>query len=311
MTSVSIVVPIYKVEEYLSNCLESIMGQKFRDIEIILVDDGSTDASGIMCDEFAASQDTYGIPVYVIHQMNGGLSAARNSGIDWALACSDSEWICFVDSDDTISDLYVERLLDSAESNDADLVVCDFLNVDSDGNDINKPDSFPPLGLISEKVTLFETMHREWRVHPAWNKLYKKRLFQSLRFDVGKIHEDEYIIHKVFYLSGRVFFFPEKLYFYLIRSSGIIHTQNRQTKVDAYQAVIDRYWFCKERYLPIDLKVLGIEYMEHIRAFDDKNITRKYKEIYFDYKPNRTVKKYLSFLFYPIYNWYRKRRLNR
>ena len=306
MAKVSVIIPVYKVEEYLSKCMDSVLRQKFSDIEVVLVDDGSPDVCGKMCDDFAAQ--IRDIPVYVIHQMNGGLSAARNSGIDWVMACSDSEWICFVDSDDTISEAFVEKLLDAGESNNADLAVCDFMEVDTDGNDIHKPNDFPS-GLMTDKNAIFEIMYPNWRVHPAWNKLYKKRLFQDLRFDNGKLHEDEFIIHKVLFLSDKVVFMPDLLYYYLIRQSGIMGTENKRTRADGVQASIDRYWFCKENHLPQDMWVLGIDYMTIVRELGDKSITRQYKEIYFDYEPNRTLKKRLSFLFFPIYNKYRKRRL--
>lgn len=306
MAKVSVIIPVYKVEEYLSKCVESVLRQRFRNVEIILVDDGSPENSGKMCDEFAAEIND--VPVYVIHQMNGGLSAARNSGIDWALSCSGSEWLCFVDSDDTISELFIEKLYDAVVANDADLAVCDFMEVDPDGNDIHKPDDFPS-GLMSDNNALFDTIYQTWRVHPAWNKLYKKCLFQDLRFDNGKLHEDEFIIHKVFFLSDKVVFLPDLLYYYLIRQSGIMGTENTRTKADGIQASVSRYWFCKKNGLPPELWVLGIEYMTLVRELDDKEITAKYKEIYFDYEPNRTIKKHLSFLFFPIYNQYRKRRL--
>ena len=306
MAKVSVVIPVYKVEAYLSKCMNSILRQRFRDIEIILVDDGSPEKSGKMCDDFAAQIKD--MPVYVIHQINGGLSAARNSGIDWAMACSDSEWLCFVDSDDAISELFIEKLHEAAIANDADLAVCDFMEVDTDGNDIHKPDDFPS-GLMSDNNSLFDTMYQIWRVHPAWNKLYKKSLFQNLRFDNGKLHEDEFIIHKVLFLSNKVVFMPDLLYYYLIRQSGIMGTENKRTRADGVQASIDRYWFCKKNDLPLELWVLGIEYMTIVREFNDREITAKYKEMYFDYEPNRTIKKRLSFLFFPIYNRYRKRRL--
>ena len=308
MALVTVVVPIYRVEEYLNKCISSILRQKFRDLEIILVDDGSPDKSGKMCDECALTNEIKDIPIYVIHQKNGGLSAARNSGIDWAMTCSDSEWLCFVDSDDTISELFIDKLLDATVANDADLAVCDFMEVDTDGNDIHQPDDFPS-GLMMDNNVILYTMYQTWRVHPAWNKLYRKRLFQDLRFNVGRLHEDEFIIHKVFYLSNRIVFMPELLYYYLIRSSGIMGTENRRTKADAYLADIERYWFCKKNGLPLDMWVLGIDYMALVREFGDNEITKKYKEIYFDYEPNRTLKNRLSFQFFSIYNWLRKRRL--
>lgn len=308
MANVTVIVPVYKVEEYLEKCYNSILNQRYKDIEIVLVDDGSPDNCGAICDKFAYAAESDGIPVYVIHQTNRGLSGARNSGIDWTMACSDSEWICFVDSDDTVADTFVEKLYNAAIENNADLAVCDFMEVDNDGKDIHQPSPFPS-GKITDKKKLFETMYPNWRIHPAWNKLYKKRLFKNLRFDEGKLHEDEFIIHKVLFLSDRVIFIADLLYYYLIRSSGIMGTENERTRADGVQANIDRYWFCKDNNLPQDMWVLGIEYMTLVRELDDNEITAKYKEIYFDYESNQTFRKRLSFLFFPIYNRYRKRRL--
>lgn len=308
MPKVTVIVPVYKVEEYLEKCYKSLMNQKFRDIEIVLVDDGSPDNSGKMCDELALAAGEHNIPVYVIHQSNRGLSGARNSGIDLAMLCSDSDWLCFVDSDDTVADIFIEKLHDSAMANDADLAVCDFMEVDTEGKDIHKPHDFPS-EVFTDKNSLFETMFPNWRIHPAWNKLYRKDLFENLRFDEGKLHEDEFIIHKVLFYSKKVVFIPDMLYIYLIRSSGIMGQENRHSKKDAYQADINRYWFCKEHSLPFDMWVLGIDYMTLVMEFGDKEITKKYKEIYFDYEPNRTIKKRLSFQFFPVYNRHRKRRL--
>ena len=309
MALVSVIVPVYKVEEYLEKCLGSILSQAFRDFEIILVDDGSPDYSGKMCDELIFRSEEQGIPIYVIHQLNRGLSGARNSGIDWAMLCSESEWICFVDSDDTISDRFIEKLFEAAVENKADLAVSNILVVDTEGKIYNDPNVFPS-EILTDAESIFKTLHKEWRVHPAWNKLYNKRLFQELRFDVGKLHEDEFIIHKVLHLSNKVVFVPEMLYQYLLRPSGITGSENRQTEANRYQADIERYWFYKKNGLRPDLWVLGIDYMSIIRRFDDKEITAKYKEIYFDYRPNRTIKKRLAFWLFPIYDRYRKRRLS-
>lgn len=309
MPKVTVIVPVFKVEEYLEKCFVSLMNQKFRDFEIVLVDDGSPDFSGKMCDELISRSEEQGIPTYVIHQLNRGLSGARNSGIDWAMLCSGSEWLCFVDSDDTVSDMFIEKLYNAAAENKADLAVCDFMEVDTEENDIHKPHDFPS-GVLEEKNKIFETMYPNWRIHTAWNKLYRKRIFDDLRFDDGKLHEDEFIIHKVLFLSNKVVFVPDMLYYYLIRSSGIMGTENRRTKAHGYHADIKRYWFCKKNGLRPDMWVLGIDYMSLVRKFGDKEITKEYKEIFFDYKPNRTIKKRISFMFFPIYNWYRKRRLS-
>ena len=310
MPKVTVIVPVYKVEKYLEKCFGSLQNQKFRDFEIVLVDDGSPDSSGIMCDKLVSHSEAQGIPLYVIHQTNRGLSGARNSGIDWAMLCSGSEWICFVDSDDTIFDMFIERLYDAAVTNEADLAVCDFMEVNTDENDIHKPHDFPS-EVFTEKNALFKTMHSNWRTHPAWNKLYRKRIFEDLRFDEGKLHEDEFIIHKVLYLSDKVIFVPEMHYCYLIRSSGIMGTENRRVRADFYMAEISRYWFCKEHGLPLDPWVLGVGNMTIIRDFNYDVVTKKHKEMYFDYAPNQLFRKKMAYLLFPIYKQYRKWRLRK
>lgn len=308
MANVTVIVPVYKVEEYLEKCYNSILNQRYKDIEIVLVDDGSPDNCGAMCDEFACAAEANGIPVYVIHQMNRGLSGARNSGIDWAMLCSDSKWLCFVDSDDTVAETFIEKLYNAAVENNSDLAVCDYRASNMDNIILDKVHPFLS-GTITAKNELFDMLYHQWRLHPAWNKLYHKRIFLNLRFCEGKLHEDEYIVHEVLYLCKKVVFVAEELYYYLLRSSGIMGTQNRQTRKDGFNADFIRYWFCKNHQLPLDPRLLGLDYMIEIKEFNDKDVLSEYKKIYFDFPSNRTIKNRLQFRFYRLYKWYRKRRL--
>ena len=148
-------------------------------------------------------------------------------------------------------------------------------------------------------------------LHTAWNKLYRKRIFNDLRFDEGKLHEDEFIIHKVLFLSNKVVFVPEMLYYYLIRSSGIMGTENRRVRADFYMAEITRYWYCKEHGLPFDSWVLGVGYMTIIRDFNYDIVTKKHKEMYFDYAPNRLLRRRIAYFLFPVYKRYRKWRRSR
>ena len=135
MATVSIVVPVYKVEKYLKRCVDSILAQTFTDYELILVDDGSPDNCPEICDELAEKHSQ----IYVIHQKNGGLSAARNSGIEWALKNSESEWITFIDSDDWIHPQYLESMLNANLRNNTQVCMGQFCftekyAVSTDGN---------------------------------------------------------------------------------------------------------------------------------------------------------------------------------
>ena len=134
MPTISVIVPVYKVEKYIHRCVDSILEQTYADFELILVDDGSPDNCGAICDEYA-TQDSR---VVVIHQENGGLSAARNAGIDWAFTNSDSQWISFVDSDDWVHPEYLERLLDVAVSRSADMTFCMLTAFSEDENGYQK-----------------------------------------------------------------------------------------------------------------------------------------------------------------------------
>ena len=177
---ITVIVPVYKVEPYLHRCIDSILNQTFTDFELILVDDGSPDGCGVICDEYIDPRIT------VIHQLNGGLSAARNSGIDWAFACSDSEWLAFVDSDDWVHPQMYEQLYRAACDSNVSLSICDFQRT-------KQVDEFPRLSFVSPMVYNgldFFTSNRNVIATVAWNKLYKKSIFDGYRYPVGKLHED-------------------------------------------------------------------------------------------------------------------------
>ena len=175
MAKISIIIPIYKVENYLIRCVDSVLAQSFSDYEIILVDDGSPDTCGKMCDELALQiESTKCKEVIVIHQNNGGLSAARNSGIEWAIKCSDSDWIAFIDSDDYVHIDYLKALYDSANDNKSDLAICDFVRVDNQDISIDIEHAFPA-ETVTDKDQLFRMSFENWRINVAWNKLYRKK----------------------------------------------------------------------------------------------------------------------------------------
>ena len=130
MPKISVIVPVYKVEPFLSECVNSVLEQSFRDFDLILVDDGSPDSCPQICDAYAQKDER----VHVIHKENGGLSSARNAGIDLAMEHSSSEWLAFVDSDDYLHKNYLSAMYQAAKEHDADLVVCDYTRVDENGN---------------------------------------------------------------------------------------------------------------------------------------------------------------------------------
>ena len=198
MAEITVIVPIYKVEKYIDRCVESIFAQSFQNFELVLVDDGSPDTCPQICDAYAEKDSR----VVVIHKKNGGLSDARNAGIDWAMEHSDSEWLAFVDSDDYLHPDYLMRMIQTARREAADLVICDFVRVNDEENVIEESHTFFQL-TTEDKKELFGCMLNNWRVIPAWNKLYHRDIFSELRFAFGKIHEDDFAIQHVLWNCHR------------------------------------------------------------------------------------------------------------
>lgn len=183
MPKISIIVPVYRVEPYLERCVESILAQTYHDFELILVDDGSPDNCGTICDAFAKRDSR----VRVIHKENGGLSSARNSGLDIALG----DYIGFVDSDDWVTNDMFEYLLNMIEENDCDISSVSYVLTNGTSNFKQPPIEIKLYeGIESLRYYLQEGMSKRIADYPVWIKLYKKELFDDLRFPRGQLFED-------------------------------------------------------------------------------------------------------------------------
>ncbi|MEH7131458.1 glycosyltransferase, partial [Neobacillus drentensis] len=237
---ISIIVPIYKVEKYLAKCVESILAQSFKEFELILVDDGSPDRCGEICEEYSKKDNR----IKVIHKENGGLSSARNAGISIA----SGEYIAFVDSDDYLHNRMYELLYKNATENSSDIVICDYFKVRE--NEIS--DSFNlKTNVESKNFTNIEALYELYENNSenfvvAWNKLYKQKLFTDLRFEKGRIHEDEFISHKLLFKSPKVTYLPIKLYYYRQTSNSITRSPFNLKRLDAIYALKDRADFFRE-----------------------------------------------------------------
>ena len=229
---ISVVVPIYKVEKYICKCVDSILAQTYTNLEIILVDDGSPDNCPQICDEYAEKDRR----VKVIHQQNGGLSAARNAGI----AAANGEYIGFVDSDDYIHPEMYQRLLDAQIAANSDISICSCEYVDEKGNII--PKDSPVVTEVLSNIDALRKLSGEswWYYVTVWNKLYKKNLFNNIRFPTGKIHEDNFVAHELLYKSGHVATIKEKLYYYVQRDNSIMSSQKSITNFDVVEALCNR-----------------------------------------------------------------------
>ena len=240
MAIISIIVPVYNTERYLDQCVRSLLCQTYGDLEIILVNDGSTDHSGKLCDAFA-EQDSR---VIVLHKENGGLSDARNAGLDMA----SGQYISFIDSDDFVAENMYERMLAAMEAHSADLVVCDLVKVDEQGVVLGagQPASIGEGCLTPGEVFLRFAQENLWQYIPAWNKLYRSDLFRTLRFPAGKLHEDEFVFHKVLHSCQKIVCISTPFCFYRIRPDSITTQAFSARHMDMGEALLDQYRFAKE-----------------------------------------------------------------
>ncbi len=236
---ISIVVPVYKVEAYLEKCVDSILNQTFTDFELILVDDGSPDKCPRICDEYAKRDSR----VKVIHKENGGLSDARNVGIEVATGT----FIGFVDSDDYIaSDMY-ESLYRLATENNCDMAVCQAVIVGENEEAIYED---------SDEVRVFDSAEalnqmicgRLFTVN-TWNKLYKRELFDNIRFPKGMLYEDLATTYKLISVSDKVAYSPIKKYAYLQRKGSIMNVTGYKVSVDKIQIVKDMLLYFSDKEL--------------------------------------------------------------
>ena len=234
---ISVIVPVYNVEAQLKRCVASIINQTYTDLEIILVDDGSTDNSGAMCDELANSDSR----IKVIHQSNKGLSGARNSGLDVATG----DYVFFVDSDDYLDIVTMEKLLMQAQRCHADIVGCGFTHVFDNAGDAPFTSQLP--GIWSGREAVHQMMKSNNLCTTAWNKLYKRGLWENIRFPEGRVHEDEATTYKLLYQSSIVAYLPECFYKYYQRGDSIMKAELEVRYADYVLAMKERIQFFQER----------------------------------------------------------------
>lgn len=304
---ISVIVPVYNVEKYLTRCVESIRKQTYSNLEIILVDDGSPDACPRMCDQFALDDAR----IKVIHKPNGGLSDARNAGIEAASGA----YIGFVDSDDYIHPKMYMELWKSLKAEKADIAVCGVKKVfDGSGGIPDQPENTVRVYSGREAVTnIFEaSMYLQSVV--AWNKLYRRELFGDVRYPVGKIHEDEFTTYELFYKSDKVVYNTGIYYYYYQRADSIMgerKTSFSSDGLEAYEQMAD--FFEKKRETHI-LQLIRYRYLcllkkyaEELQKTDHRELAemlwKKYKEEY--RKSIRSIRKLKRRFRLRMYRWFR------
>lgn len=244
---ISVIIPVYQVFPYLLKCVNSVIEQTYKNLEIILVDDGSTDGSNIICDQFVE----FDRRIKVIHQKNDGLSAARNAGLD----VLKGEYIAFIDGDDWVDENYIKFLYESCKSNGVDIAQCSYFEVIDEEN-ISDTENNTLVLYSVEEFLISEFSVLSWRNNLTWNKLYKSKLFENIRFPKGKIHEDEFTTYRVVCRANKIAVNSKKLYYYRQRPDSIMGKKISNTVFDAGEALKEKIDFYKEKRLD-ELEILN------------------------------------------------------
>lgn len=217
---VSIIIPVYNVEKYLDKCVSSVIDQTYTNLEIILVDDGSTDSSGKLCNKWSKCDKR----IKVYHKKNGGLSDARNVGIENATG----NYICFIDSDDAVSNFYIETLYNNLVKYNCEISICSYSFVGEENIELSSKEREYARVYSNEKA-LKNMLYQKKINNSAWGKLFDIKLFKNVRYPVGKIYEDVSTIYKTFLKSNRICVSSCKYYFYTKREGSISSTWSNKT----------------------------------------------------------------------------------
>lgn len=228
---ISIIVPVYNVEQYLNQCVESIVNQSYEDIEIILVDDGSTDTSGYICETLKAKDSR----IQVVHKSNGGQSEARNVGISYATG----NYLFFVDSDDFLPRNSVKTLYLTLKQSSADIACAKRIKYYNQSSLVNQQGEGINIEVWDSSIAIENMLYESKISSSAWAKIYKRELFDDIMFPVGKTYEDLYILYRLFYKCKKIAFSNVIVYYYRIRSNSIIGQLNPKNNKDLLFAAQD------------------------------------------------------------------------
>lgn len=287
MDLISIIIPVYNVAPFIEDCVNSVIAQTYPNLEIILVDDGSTDSSGVLCDQYAAKNKR----IIALHQKNMGLSCARNSGIELA----NGKYIFFLDSDDFIHPQLIECLHSVLIKNSADIVLCAHQSVQGK-IEFQFMDSFADLDIETltgpeciEKIQSCDGID----ITVAWNKLYKKDYFDDIRFPAGKIHEDEFVTYKILYPLAKCLYIKKKMYYYRSRKNSITNQKFSMRYFDKVEAYCGRMEYFKERNKKLYCQALkrylttcawGITQLKENFPQEKEQVNQLYEEFLLTYK---------------------------
>ena len=299
MPEVSVIIPVYQVEKYLSRCLDSILAQTLTDFEILVVDDGSKDQSGSICDDYARKDKR----IRVFHTENRGQAAARNLALNWLIANSNSQYITFVDSDDWVHPQYLELLRKAIKMFDANISQCLYIQTDKEHQ----------LEIVTPQIICVspEEQYIHWYNSICCAKMYARECFESVRFPEGVIYEDIAISYRLLFKQSKIAIVNEVLYYYFTRADSTVNsawTPKHYSRVNVWEA--QRLFFSEfaskelmanvmDRYLSV--LCIQLEQVKTSNAISSKTRTSYSRQI------RKLIRKYIhtySELLSPIKNKY-------
>lgn len=271
MKTVSIIIPIYNVERYLRQCLDSIANQSYTNIEVILVDDGSTDGSGAICDAYAAADMRF----RVIHQQNAGAANAKNTGLDVVTGA----YVAFVDSDDWVERNWIASMVRAVESEMADVVECNFRKEYRTRSETENDNSYCA-GMFTACDYLRFYLNN-WTCSLFWNKLFKANIIGDIRFRrERRCIDDEFFTYKVLTNARKIVRIEDELYHYRQRASSAVSSSKNRLQItddaleiqrERYEWIASRFPALRKRYMKHDVEIL----FYFARAFDFSEKTRR------------------------------------
>lgn len=239
---ISVIIPIYNAELYLKTCIDAVLGQSYTNFEVLLINDGSTDNSADICDEYLKRDNR----IKVVHKQNEGSASARNVGLELA----QGEYIVFIDADDYIESEYLQILVNKASEENADIVQCDYLSVKNiaDIQCIEKKNVAYATEVFSniDFLECFCDKRTYLPIAVLWNKIYRRELFDSLRFPVGRGIDDEYLICQIIYRANKILWIHEVLYYYILSENSQMRSKPSLKRIDGIDAIESQMCFFEE-----------------------------------------------------------------
>lgn len=281
---ISVIIPVYNVEKYLKRCIDSVLQQTYKELEIILIDDGSTDNCGLICDEYKVIDER----IKVIHKKNGGVSDARNAGLEKCVG----NYICFIDSDDYVVNDYIEYLYKILKNNNAEISSCNFEYVYETTKNVKIIDEHEKIYKYDRLTALRELLYQKNVDNSFWGKLFKKELFENIKFPYGKIYEDFAIFYKILLKSNLLVYSNLKKYLYLQREKSILSTPFGEK--DLYMITVSKEMYNEiiKEYPTLDgalnSRILNMDFYL-LRRMNKKYYLKEYQYLVNDIKKRRGI----------------------